>query len=57
VELDGYANHHIWYAFQQDRARGRALTLAGYRVLRYTYADVTGDSERVLVEVRRALAP
>jgi very-short-patch-repair endonuclease/predicted transcriptional regulator of viral defense system len=57
VELDGYANHHTRHAFQQDRARDRALTLAGHRVLRYTYADVTGDSERVLVELRRALAP
>jgi hypothetical protein len=34
VELDGYAAHRTRRAFEQDRAKARALTVAGWRVIR-----------------------
>jgi len=36
VELDGYAAHRTRRAFEQDRAKTRALTVAGWRVIRVT---------------------
>jgi Protein of unknown function (DUF559)/Transcriptional regulator, AbiEi antitoxin len=36
VELDGYAAHGTRRAFEQDRAKTRALTVAGWRVIRVT---------------------
>lgn len=40
VELDGWAWHHDRAAFQADRARDAALLRAGWRVVRFTHADV-----------------
>lgn len=52
VELDGLGSHLTRHAFQADRERDRALTRAGYKVLRYTYADLTRYAERTLAELR-----
>jgi hypothetical protein len=41
VELDGYAFHRSPEAFERDRARDAALTVAGLRVVRLTWRQVT----------------
>lgn len=53
IEVDGQK----WHPDPRlDRARDNALTAMGWRVLRYTWADVVHDSARVLGEIRLALA-
>jgi len=54
-EADSWEFHKTRAAFQRDRLRDRALLLAGYRVLRFTYADVEHHPDRVLADLRRAL--
>lgn len=51
VETDG-AKWHL--DPRPDRIRDNALAAAGFRVLRYTWADVVHDSSRVLAEIRAA---
>ena len=41
VEVDGYGYHRSPSAFEDDRERDVMLTLAGWRVLRFTWAKVT----------------
>jgi putative AbiEi antitoxin of type IV toxin-antitoxin system/uncharacterized protein DUF559 len=41
VELDGAAAHLRARAFREDRRRDARLTVAGYRVVRFTHYDVT----------------
>lgn len=41
VETDGFAFHRTRTAFDADRERDQALALAGYRVIRFTYDQVT----------------
>jgi very-short-patch-repair endonuclease len=51
VETDGRESHATHRAFENDRARDRRLTLAGWRVLRFTWRDVIerpDDVERQL---------
>lgn len=47
VETDGYAFHATRSAFERDRDRDQRLTLAGYRVVRVTYEQVTRAPEEV----------
>jgi hypothetical protein len=54
VEVDGYAWHRSPSAFTSDRERDVQLVLAGYRVLRFTWAQVTGRPEYVARALRRA---
>ena len=42
VEVDGYAYHRSPSAFERDRERDAILTTSGWRVLRFTHAQVTG---------------
>ncbi|MFL5818945.1 MAG: type IV toxin-antitoxin system AbiEi family antitoxin domain-containing protein [Conexibacter sp.] len=56
VELDGWGAHATRRAFQEDRERGNALELAGWRVLRFTWADVTRWPMDTVATVRGALA-
>jgi very-short-patch-repair endonuclease len=44
VEVDGAAAHHTRRAFQEDRARDRALAAAGVQVLRVTWQDLARDA-------------
>jgi very-short-patch-repair endonuclease len=44
VEVDGYAYHRSPSAFEQDRERDVTLALAGWRVLRFTWAQITRRS-------------
>jgi very-short-patch-repair endonuclease len=57
VEVDGYEFHRDRASFEADRARDAALTSQGYRVLRFTYRQVAGDSARVAATIRKLLRP
>ena len=41
VEVDGYAYHRSPSAFEADRERDVVLALAGWQVLRFTWAQIT----------------
>jgi very-short-patch-repair endonuclease len=56
VEVDGYAFHRTRDAFEDDRARDVALVLAGYRVLRFTWVQLTRRPGYVPRAVRQALS-
>jgi Protein of unknown function (DUF559) len=56
VELDGYAYHRSPSAFETDRARDVRLSLAGYRVLRFTYRQIVHEPQLVGAAIRRHLA-
>jgi very-short-patch-repair endonuclease len=53
VELDGWQAHHTPDAFQHDRERDAWLTIAGYRVLRFTHRDITRRPDHVVGVLRR----
>jgi predicted transcriptional regulator of viral defense system len=54
VELDGFETHGTRPAFEDDRARDRALTVAGWRVVRVTWRQLH-EEPRALAEDLRAL--
>jgi very-short-patch-repair endonuclease len=54
VETDGWGAHRTRAAFEEDRARDRRLTIAGFRVLRFTHRQVV-DAPRAVAEQLRAL--
>jgi very-short-patch-repair endonuclease len=56
AELDGHAAHATPAAVERDRRRELTLRSAGFSVLRYAWAQVTGDPEAVLADLRGALA-
>jgi hypothetical protein len=47
VEVDGHRFHGNRRAFEQDRERDQRLTLAGYRVVRFTWLQITRDPQKV----------
>jgi very-short-patch-repair endonuclease len=55
VEVDGWRAHGHRVAFQRDRANGNVLVLAGLRVLRFTWDDVTRRPDRVAAQIRAGL--
>jgi hypothetical protein len=55
VEADGFAFHADRRRYRDDRRRGNALVLAGWRVLRFTWEDVVQHPEHVVACVRAAL--
>jgi very-short-patch-repair endonuclease len=56
VELDGHSSHRTRAAFQADRDRDGRLAVAGYRVLRFTWWDVTRRPAVVAHRVSRLLS-
>jgi very-short-patch-repair endonuclease len=52
AEVDGYEFHRDRQAFEVDRARDAELTRRGYRVLRFTYRQVTREPSRVARTLR-----
>ena len=56
VELDGWQTHHTRHAFQQDRTRDVTLLRAGYRVARFTHADVVHKPAWVMQVMREQLS-
>jgi very-short-patch-repair endonuclease len=55
VEADSYRWHRSPSALNDDRERDVELTLAGYRVLRFTYEQVTRRRAYVIRALRTAL--
>ena len=57
AEADGRATHGTRRAFQEDRDRDSRLAVAGYRVVRFTWFDLTRRPAVVADRVRRLLSP
>lgn len=55
IEVDGLASHTDPEAFQKDRVKQNELSLMGYRVLRFTWLDLTEYAERVTAEIESAI--
>jgi very-short-patch-repair endonuclease len=55
VEVDGFQFHGHRYAFERDRKRDAAHVLAGYRVIRITWRQLTEEPMAVAVTIARAL--
>jgi very-short-patch-repair endonuclease len=55
IEVDGWAFHHDRTAFQHDRTRQNRISLNGWKVLRFTWLDLTEYPQRVIAEIRRAI--
>ena len=55
VELDGYASHGTRLAFERDRARDRALQVAGWRVVRVTWRQLVEQPDAIAAELRALL--
>jgi very-short-patch-repair endonuclease len=56
VEVDGHATHGTRRAFEADRDRDARLTIASYRVVRFTWSDVVRRPAVMEDRVRRLLA-
>jgi very-short-patch-repair endonuclease len=56
VELDSRRYHHTADAFERDRRRDRALTLAGWRVIRVTWRQLHHEREALVGDLRTLLA-
>lgn len=56
VEVDGYQFHSSRWAFERDRKRDAAHVLAGYRVIRITWRQLTEEPIAVAVTIATALA-
>jgi len=55
VEVDGRGSHETRRGFQEDRDRDGRLAVAGYRVIRFTWWDITRRPAVVADRVRRLL--
>ena len=51
VEADGHRFHGTRSAFEEDRQRDVALGRAGWRVARFTYAQITGEPADVAAAI------
>lgn len=56
IEVDGWAWHVTSERFVRDRQRQNALINAGWRVLRFTWHDLTACPDAVVHDIRTALA-
>jgi very-short-patch-repair endonuclease len=56
LEVDGHAFHAVRGAREADHDRDAELVLAGWRVLRLTFAQVSGDPAAVSARLARALS-
>jgi very-short-patch-repair endonuclease len=56
VELDGWEGHHTRSAFQDDRARDRALHAAGYSVTRLTWNQLDDEPAAIASDLRELLS-
>ena len=55
VEVDGYAFHSGRAAFERDRRRDAALQAAGYRVVRFTWRQITLEPHAVVARIATLL--
>jgi very-short-patch-repair endonuclease len=56
VEVDGYRSHGPRPQFERDRKKDAQLLLAGYRVLRFTWWQLTREPAFVVATIAAALA-
>lgn len=56
IEVDGYRYHRADDRFQTDRTKQNALISAGWRVLRFTWADIDDRPAYVIREILHLLA-
>jgi very-short-patch-repair endonuclease len=57
VEVDGFQYHRTRAVFERDRHRDGRLLVAGYRVLRITWRQLTRERERVVALLAAVLRP
>jgi very-short-patch-repair endonuclease len=57
VETDGDRWHRGSVSLEDDHRRDLDLRAAGYRVRRYSGAQIEAEPERIMGDLRRALAP
>jgi very-short-patch-repair endonuclease len=55
VEVDGYRSHGIRPQFERDRTKDAQMMLAGYRVLRFTWRQITREPTVVIATIAAAL--
>ena len=55
AELDSYGIHTTRRNFEADRARDRALTAAGWRVVRITWRQLHHDATTLAAQLRTLL--
>jgi very-short-patch-repair endonuclease len=55
IEVDGFQFHGHRRAFEQDRMRDQVLIARGYRVIRITWRQLTGEPLAVLARIAQAL--
>jgi very-short-patch-repair endonuclease len=55
IEVDGWAWHTDVDRFRADRRKGNALVRAGWRLLRFTWHDLTTRPAYVIAEIHAAL--
>ncbi|WP_040538852.1 DUF559 domain-containing protein [Mycolicibacterium tusciae] len=55
IEVDGWAFHSGAEVFVKDRNRQNAIALLGWKVLRFTWFDLTEYPQRVIAEIKHAL--
>jgi hypothetical protein len=56
VECDGFATHGTRKAFEADRAKDRALQVAGWRAVRITWRQLTDDADTIAAQLKVLLA-
>ncbi len=57
VELDGWDGHSTRSAFQDDRARDRALKVAGYTVIHLTWSQLDAEPTQIAADLSALLNP
>ena len=56
VEVDSWEYHRLRRPFEDDKRRGNPMQLAQVIVLRYTGEQLINEPERVIAELRAAMA-
>ena len=56
IETDGWAFHNDPEVFVKDRQRQNKIALLGWQVLRFTWLDLTEYPQRVIAEIKAAIA-
>ena len=57
AEVDGWKTHKTREAFENDRRRDQLLQAAGWRVIRFTWRDVSNRPTHVTGTLRALLKP
>jgi very-short-patch-repair endonuclease len=55
VEVDGWGSHRTRTAFEEDRARDARLEVLGYRVVRFTWRQLSAEAASVVQTIRALL--